>query len=171
MMSSMNNTLDALKQRFSVLHVEFPMANQTAIDIETKDLHEVLAYLKTAGFRQLSLLTCVDLIKEDVFQMIFILFDWEEGQRVVVRCRIDRKNPKLTTITPIYPGAQYYERDVHEFFGVEFTGNEMSGKMLFLENWDDMPPMRKDFDPLEYSKRKFPDREQVNKFQGEVIES
>lgn len=32
-------------------------------------------------------------------------------------------------------------------------------KPLFLELWDDKPPLRKDFDPLEYSKRKFPGRE------------
>ena len=32
---------------------------------------------------------------------------------------------------------------------------------LFLENWDSLPPLRKDFDPLEYSKEKFPDREYI----------
>lgn len=168
MMNSMNNILDSLKQRFTIQNVEYPMADQTAIDIETADLHQVLSYLKTAGFRQLSLLTCVDRIKENKFQLVFILFDWDAGQRVLVRCLLDRDNPTVTTITTIYPGAEYYERDVHEFFGVAFQGNDMAGKPLFLEKWDDIPPMRKDFNPLEYSKHRFPEREQTNKFAGEV---
>lgn len=170
MMSSMNNTLDGLKGRFAISNVDFLIANQMALDIESRDVHEMLIYLKAAGYRQLSLLTCVDLIQKDVFQLVYIVFNWEEGQRILVRCLLDRKDPKMITIMPIYPGAEYYERDVCEFFGVKFTGNDMSEKPLFLEMWDDMPPMRKDFDPLEYSKRKYPEREQINKFQGEVGE-
>ena len=116
-------------------------------------------YVRTQGFRQLSILTCVDWINEDKFQLVFIVFNWNLGIRLQIRTKIDRKNPKFNTITTIYPGAQYYERDVHEFFGVEFIGNENSYKQLFLENWDDMPPLRKDFDSKAYSDKKYPVRE------------
>jgi NADH-quinone oxidoreductase subunit C len=50
---------------------------------------------------------------------------------------------------------------------VEFEGNEMSYKQLFLENWDDMPPLRKDFDSKAYSDRKYPVREYKKDFSKE----
>jgi len=65
----------------------------------------------------------------------------------------------MNSILPIYPGCKYYERECHEFFGVKFPGNPDYEKQLILENWDDIPPMRKDFDPEAYSTRKFPQRE------------
>jgi len=110
------------------------------------------------------MLTCVDWIEENEFQLVYLLMNWELGVRLQVRTRIDRDNPVFTTVTNIYPGAKYYERDVHEFFGVEFEGNPDSYKQLFLENWDDMPPLRKDFDPVAYSDRKFPKREYKKDF-------
>ena len=53
---------------------------------------------------------------------------------------------------------------MHEFFGVEFEGNPDSNKQLFLENWDDMPPLRKDFDSIKYSDSKYKMREYKTDF-------
>ena len=93
-------------------------------------------------------------------------------RRLFVTCtNVDRDKPVFTTITNIYPGAQYYERDVHEFFGVEFEGNPDSYKQLFLENWDDIPPLRKDFDAVAYSDRKYPARKYKANFSTEAGES
>ncbi|MCK5399847.1 NADH-quinone oxidoreductase subunit C, partial [bacterium] len=49
---------------------------------------------------------------------------------------------------------QVYEQEIHEFFGIEFAGNPDLSP-LFLHNWKEIPPMRKDFDTEEYSKRAF----------------
>ena len=162
-MSSMNkeikNLVKEIKTKFELLGEDYPKDNQAALDFNSRDIHSVLAYVKSQGFMQLSILSCVDWIKDNEFQLVFILFNWNTGIRLQVRTRIDRKNPQFNTITSIYPGAQYYERDVHEFFGVEFIGNENSYKQLFLENWDEMPPLRKDFDSKAYSDKKYPVRE------------
>jgi len=167
-MSSMNkdikNLVADIKSRFELLGDDYPKDNQAALDFNSRDIHSVLAYVKSQGFRQLSILSCVDWIKENQFQLVYIVFNWETGIRLQVRTRIDRANPKFTTVTSIYPGAKYYERDVHEFFGVEFEGNPDSFKQLFLENWDDMPPLRKDFDSKAYSDRKYPAREYAADF-------
>lgn len=155
---------EAVAKSYAVLHTDFPKPDQAALDFQPGDVHAVLAYLKGQGFRQLSMLSCVDWIEDGQFQLVYLLFNWEAGLRLQVRTRIDRAHPVFTTITGIYPGAKYYERDVHEFFGVEFNGNPDSFKPLFLENWDDMPPMRKDFDPQAYSDRKYQAREYKTDF-------
>ncbi len=167
-MNSMNSIYENLKSKFNILGVDYPDDMQMAIDLDEKDIHTVIVYLKSIGYTQLSMLTCVDWIKEGVFQLVYIVFNWDNGIHILVRTKLDRENPKFRTIVEIYPGAQFYERDVHEFFGVEFEGNEISYKNLFLELWDDMPPMRKDFDPQKYSDEKYAAREYKSKFISEV---
>jgi NADH-quinone oxidoreductase subunit C len=169
-MNSMNNLVSDLKLKFEILQVEFPIKNQFALDINSRDTHAVLSHLKAIGFKQLSLLTCVDWIKENVFQLVYIVFNWDTGIRIQVRTKIDRNNPKFLTIRNIYPGVEYYERDVHEFFGVEFEGNENSYKDLFLELWDAPPPMKKDFDPMAFSLEKYPEREYKTDFKTKVVD-
>ena len=158
---------EAVKEKFGGVTVTPVRDDQAALDVNPGDVHAALAYLKAEGFRQLSMLSCVDWIEQGEFQLVYLLFDWDRGVRLQLRTRIARENPKFTTVTNIYPGAQYYERDVHEFFGVEFEGNAMSYKQLFLENWDDIPPMRKDFISKAYSDKKFPVREYKKDFTKE----
>ncbi len=145
--------------KFQVLNIDNVSNNQISFDVENNEVHSVLSYLKSIGWIQLSLLTCVDWIKDNKFQLVYIIFNWEMPIRIQVRTLISREDPIFRTITTIYTGAKYYERDVHEQFGVVFEGNPESLKQLFLEEWDDMPPLRKDFDPKAYSDRKYSKRE------------
>ncbi|AEX85062.1 NADH dehydrogenase [Marinitoga sp. 1135] len=154
-MNSMNNIIEDIKAKFNPEFHEIPKKNQISFDFKSDQIHAVLSYLKSKGWKQLTMLTCVDWIKENKFQLVYLLFNWDEGITIQVRTKIDRDKPNFRTIIDIFPGAEYYERDVHEFFGVTFEGNENANKELFLELWDDIPPMRKDFDPLAYSKKKF----------------
>lgn len=171
MNKNIEKVVESIKAKFEVINAEYPKDNQAALDFSSRDIHAVLAFLKGTGFRQLSMLSCIDWIDDKEFQLVFLLFDWDAGIRLQVRTRIDRDNPKFTTITDIYPGAKYYERDVHEFFGVEFEGNPDSYKQLFLENWDDMPPLRKDFDSQAYSDKKYPVREYKKVFNTKAGDS
>jgi len=160
----MNNLDQDMRSRFQLLNVDYVTSNQIAFDVENNEVQTCLSYLKSIGWIQLSILTCIDWIEEGKYQLVYILFNWEKPIRIQLRTKINRENPKFRTITNIYPGAKYYERDVHEFFGVEFEGNPDSLKQLFLENWDDIPPLRKDFDPKAYSDRKYAKRTYTKDF-------
>lgn len=155
----MSNLKELITKHYGIERFEEPIALQLAFDIDKESVLDILAFLKSKGFGQLSLLTCIDWIKDNKFQLVYILMNWETGIHVQVRTFIDRSNPVFKTITYIYPGAQYYERDVHEFFGVEFEGNEDSYKHLFLELWEADCPLKKDFDPVQYSDEKYGNRE------------
>ena len=156
--------LGKVKDRYDVLNVDIVMDNQVSLDLGKDDIHSLLTFLRGEGWRQLSMLTCVDWIAEGEFQLVYILMNWDNPVRIQVRTRIVRDDPKFLTVTNIYPGAKYYERDVHEFFGVVFEGNDDALKQLFLENWDDIPPLRKDFDSRAYSDRKYAKREYKKDF-------
>lgn len=163
MNSSMKNPVEDLKEQltkhYGIESFEEPTHLQVAFDIGKESVLDALAFLKSQGFGQLSILTCIDWMEQNQFQLVYILFNWQTAVHLQLRTFIDRDKPVFKTIEHIYPGVKYYERDVHEFFGVEFEGNEESYKHLFLEMWTADPPMRKDFDPVKYSDEKFSMRE------------
>jgi NADH-quinone oxidoreductase subunit C len=126
-------------------------------------LNAVLELLKRKGFSHLSLITGVDRIKDGVFEVFYTLFRWETGETLLVKSSVSRDKPVITSVMHLWPTARFYERDVHEFFGIVFDGNP-DLKPLILENWKEMPPMRKDFDPQKYSNEHFPDRSYETEF-------
>lgn len=166
---SLQAMISQLKDRFSVESVTYVQNHEVHVELPNADIHGALTYLKTSGYKQLSALTCIDWLEEGKFQLIFNVFDWSKGDRIVLQTKLDRMDkdgnpPLFNTITSIYNGAKYYEREVHEFFGIVFEGNPDALKQLFLERWDDIPPLRKDFISREYSDRKYIKREYRKSF-------
>ncbi|MCX7653528.1 MAG: NADH-quinone oxidoreductase subunit C [Fervidobacterium sp.] len=161
MTNSTNNIQEFFGRLKTLYNVEFSEidSKQFKIIAEPDKMLPLLAYLKEVGYSHLSILTCVDWIEQKKFELVYILFNWSNGITFLVSTFIDRDKPIFYTVKDMWPTAEYYERDVHEFFGVEFEGNENCKKPMILELWNDLPPLRKDFDPLKYSKEHYPDRE------------
>lgn len=123
--------------------------------IRKKDYLNIAKYLKDHGFRRLLTLSAVDWIKDDSFEIFFILHIMNKNIYVKVSTRIPRrKNVKIESLTKLWPNAALHEREAWEMFGIIFEGNKML-KPLFLENWIGPPPFRKDFDWRKYVKRNF----------------
>lgn len=158
-MSNVEFLRDLINQNFKVVETDIIDRYQISFVVEQKDVLQVLVTLKNAGWKQMSYLSAVDWPDEQKIEMVYILMNWDRPVHVQIRSKIDRNDPIMPSIINIYPGAKYYERECHEFFGVKFPGNPDYEKQLILERWDDMPPLRKDFDPNAYSDRKFTRRE------------
>lgn len=90
-------------------------------------------------------ITGVDWIKENQLEVIydFSRYDFDTC-RVVIRTRVDRKNPVVPTITGIYAGANWHERETHDFFGITFEGHPHLIPLLLPEDAD-FHPLLKDF--------------------------
>jgi NADH-quinone oxidoreductase subunit C len=160
----MNEVINKLKQIENKLEIIEIDEREVKINLKQDSVLPALSLLKGEGYIHLSLLTAVDWIEENKFELVYILYTWKDGSKIIVSTKIDRKKATFVTVKHMWPVARFYERELFEFFGITFEGND-DMRPLFLENWDDKPPLRKDFDPLEYTKRKFPDRE----YQKDVI--
>ncbi len=90
-------------------------------------------------------ITGVDWIKEKQLEVIydFSRYDFDLC-RVVIRTRVDRNKPVVPTITGIYAGANWHERETHEFFGIKFEGHPHLVPLLLPEDAD-FHPLLKDF--------------------------
>lgn len=102
--------------------------------------------LDTAGFT-LEAVTGVDWIKEEQMEVVYD-YNRTDGQfcRVAVRTRVPRSAPAVPTISHIFPGANWHERETHEFFGIDFQGHPYLVPLLLPEDAD-FHPLLKDFTP------------------------
>ena len=102
--------------------------------------------LNEAGFT-LEAVTGVDWIKEEQMEVVYD-YSRTDGQlcRVAVRTRVSRSELEVPTISEVYPGANWHERETHEFFGIRFQGHPNLVPLLLPEDAD-FHPLLKDFQP------------------------
>ncbi|OYT59849.1 NADH-quinone oxidoreductase subunit C [Euryarchaeota archaeon ex4484_178] len=122
--------------------------------VESDNLEDMVKKFKENGFNHFVALTCVDWIKDGKFELIYHLLNYEAQEDVFLSIYLPRENPRYRTLRHLFPQIETYEREIHEMFGVYFEGNDRLGSFI-LEDWNDMPPMRKDFDTEKYAKEKY----------------
>lgn len=85
--------------------------------------------------------------REDGFDVVAILYSVETGRRVLLRCRADggRDEPVVPTLTDVFRGANFHERETWDMFGIDFAGHvSLTPRILSVENFEGWP-LRKDF--------------------------
>jgi len=112
--------------------------------VSPEQLLEAVAILDDLEFF-IESITGVDWIKEDQLEVVydFSRYDFDTC-RVVIRTRVDRTAPVVPTITGLYAGANWHERETHEFFGIKFEGHPHLIPLLLPEDAD-FHPLLKDF--------------------------
>jgi NADH-quinone oxidoreductase subunit C len=136
--------------------------------IPAEFLHSFASILKSRlGFTHLSAISCVDWIDEGQFELVYHF--WSYGEKILIqtKVRIDRASPVQATITDIWQPAKFFERDIHEMFGVEFAGNGDLEKFI-LTDWMGPPPMRKDFITREFAHETYHFKDYAPKWDNKV---
>lgn len=107
---------------------------------------EAATILVDAGFF-LEAVTGVDWIKDEEMEVVYD-YNRTDGLfcRVVVRTRVPRSAPEVPTVSEICPGANWHERETHDFFGIKFKGHPYLVPILLPEDAD-FHPLLKDFTP------------------------
>ena len=134
--------------------VEIKREQNVSVELAPKNLIQALSFLKSHSYQHLSTISCVDWLEEGEFELVYHLFSYDDYINISLKTRIRREPGVFQTAKEIWPVAEFYERDIHEFFGVEFKGNDNLEEMI-LENWQHLPPMRKDFDTREFVNQKY----------------
>ncbi len=99
--------------------------------------------LDKEGF-SLDTITGVDWMAESQMEVVYDYFHPHRPLRVAVRARVSRENPQIPTISKVFPGANWHERETHDFFGIRFAGHPNLLPFLLPEDAT-YHPLRKDF--------------------------
>ena len=121
--------------------------NQIYLYINPKDIIEVILFLKTntdTKFRQLIDITAVDYPQNNKrFQLVYLFLSLENNQRVVINYNV-KEGEILSSITSLFPSANWMEREVFDMYGIEFKDHPDLRRILTDYNFKGHP-LRKDF--------------------------
>ncbi len=121
--------------------------NQINICIEDNNLIEVIIFLKTHSttkFKQLIDITAVDYPERDKrFKMVYLLLSHEKNSRIKIEFDI-KEGEILSSLTSIFPSANWMEREVFDMYGVEFKDHPDLRRILTDYGFKGHP-LRKDF--------------------------
>lgn len=133
--------LEGIAQKFGYVEVD----EQQAVTIPVDKLLEFMQVLKDEfALDYLTNLTAADYPEENKFQLIYNLNSIEKGYTLMVRTDVNRENPELPSVFPIWGGANWQEREVYDLLGVVFTGHPNLKRILLDVNYEGHP-LRKDY--------------------------
>jgi NADH-quinone oxidoreductase subunit C len=138
------------KEIMSQLGAKFPGAIEEAGTdsalVKSDLIPAVIEYLKTAAglkFDYLNFITAVDYYS--YFEVVYRLTSLESNRSVIIKTRLyTRDNPTLPSLTGLYQGADFQEREIFDLFGIRFEEHP-NLKRIFLWEGFEGHPLRKDF--------------------------
>jgi len=124
---------------------------EMTIYVERGSIREACAVLRedsACPFDFLSDVTCVDWYpREPRFEVVYHLLSIPKKERVRLKVRLNSSNPVVESLTSLWPGANFFEREVFDLFGVRFSGHPYLRRIMMPEDWEGHP-LRKDY-PVE----------------------
>ena len=104
-----------------------------------------VAAARDAGFEMFIDLCAVDHLRRrpERFEVVVQLVSVSMSRRLTVHVAISGSDPTLASITATYPGANFYEREAYDLFGIVFDGHPDLTRILLPDDWEGHP-LRKD---------------------------
>ncbi len=141
----------ALSPRPLMTYADGRDSGQIAVRVPADRLVEVCRFLKgdpRTRFEQLSDVTCVDYLNfpdaVDRFGVTYSLLSLTHNHRLWLKVYVNDPNPAVPSVTSVWRGANWTEREVYDLFGVTFTGHPDLRRIL-CPDWFTCHPLRKDY--------------------------
>jgi NADH-quinone oxidoreductase subunit C len=106
------------------------------------------------GFIRLSAITAVDWFPEEPrFEVVYLLHSVDRNERLRLKCRV-ADGQEIDSVTSVWRGANWYEREVFDMFGIPFRNHPNLRRLLMPLDWEGHP-LRKDY-PVHGHKYSYP---------------
>lgn len=140
--------IDAIKKHFSkkVLDVSESKNGEIEFIVSAESNVEILTELKTRNYNHLADLTAYDKVgKHGRFHVVYELISMTEKQRLrVVASGIDDSDPSIKTVSELWAGANWLEREIFDMYGIVFKKHPDHRRILMPDSFKGHP-LRKDF--------------------------
>jgi NADH-quinone oxidoreductase subunit C len=131
----------------ALLDAKFDRGELT-LKIAREHIRATAALVQKAGYNFLEDVTCVDYYPDEPrFQVIYHILSLGLKARVRLAVPVESIDPEIDSITPVWPSADFYEREVFDLFGIRFGGHPNLRRIMMPDEWDGYP-LRKDY-PVE----------------------
>jgi NADH-quinone oxidoreductase subunit C len=131
----------------ALLDAKFDRGELT-LKIAHEHIRATAALVQKAGYNFLEDVTCVDYYPgEPRFQVIYHIVSHSLKARVRLAAPIESIDLEIDSIVPVWPSADFYEREVFDLFGIRFGGHPNLRRIMMPDEWEGHP-LRKDY-PVE----------------------
>jgi NADH-quinone oxidoreductase subunit C len=121
---------------------------ELTLTVAPESIVEACRAAQAAGYNFFEDLTAVDWYPtEPRFQLSYSLLSHKLKQRIRLVARVNSEDLTISSITGVWPSANFYEREVFDLFGVRFAGHPRLTRIMMPDNWEGHP-LRKDY-PVE----------------------
>ncbi len=148
----MHPILERLKTQFpeAVLSVHEDQARQElAVRVKADRIIEVARFLHddpAALFDHITDICSADYPEDpERFEVIYQLLSLPHRRRIRVNTRVTEDHPVVPSVTGLWQGANFMEREVYDLMGIRFSGHPDLRRILMPEDYDEGYPLRKDF--------------------------
>src|SRR5215475_12245925 len=161
-MAEANPILEPIKEKLGAQVLEiFQAHGDDVLMLARERLRESFRGLKEdkrLGFDFLSDVTAVDYWKkkEPRFEVVYQLVSLQRRRRLRVRVPVPEDDPAVESLTPLWPGANFLEREVWDLFGIRFIDHPDLRRILLYEEFQGYP-LRKDY-PVNLWQPRVPER-------------
>ncbi len=128
-------------------HAQPPMFLTPGVVVPAARLLEVCRVLATDpefGLAYLSFVSAIDRPEAGQFEVLYHLYSHASRQELVVKVRLPRDQPTVPSVTSIWNGANWHEREAYDLFGIVFTGHPDLRRIMMTDDWIGHP-LRKDY--------------------------
>jgi NADH-quinone oxidoreductase subunit C len=121
---------------------------ELTLTVAAEQIRAAAATVRAAGYNFFEDVTAVDWFPSAPrFQLSYHIISHTYKERIRLRVLVDGENPAVDSITPIWPSANYYEREVFDLFGIRFERHPNLRRIMMPDDWEGYP-LRKDY-PVE----------------------
>lgn len=97
------------------------------------------------GFNYLSSVTGVDNFEDGNLEAVYHFYDINRGgSALVLKAQTSREDPVIPSLVPVFPGAEFQEREAFDMYGIRFAGHPDLRRILTWDGFDGHP-LRKDW--------------------------
>jgi len=122
--------------------------NELTLTIAAGEIRAAAAALQAAGYNFFEDMTAIDWFPSSPrFQLSYHVLSHAYKERIRLRALLEGEGPSVESITPVWPAANFYEREVFDLFGVRFDGHPNLRRIMMPDDWQGYP-LRKDY-PVE----------------------
>ena len=122
--------------------------DELTLTIAPEQIVAAASAVQKAGYNFLEDITAVDWFPASPrFQISYAILSHQYKERIRLRVLVDESSPVIDSIIPVWPSANYYEREVFDLFGVRFAGHPNLRRIMMPDDWTGHP-LRKDY-PVE----------------------
>jgi NADH-quinone oxidoreductase subunit C len=119
---------------------------QASLEIDPPRIVVVCRFLRDQQqFDRLSGVTAVDWYPtEPRFEIVYLVHSLQRSERLRLKCRVRSDRAEIDSVTGVWPGANWYEREVFDLFGIVFRNHPDLRRIMMPEGWEGHP-LRKDY--------------------------